>query len=113
MHLTFVFPFQDELVKLQLLSLAVKLSITQPDTVPLCKYVLSLARYDASYDVRDRARMLRRFIDPEHGGLLSQYAAQIFCPDKPKPTIQSNFKGERYALSLARYDVRDRARKLR
>ncbi|XP_045775480.1 AP-3 complex subunit beta-2 isoform X1 [Maniola jurtina] len=91
-HMAANFAEQDELVKLQLLSLAVKLSITQPDTVPLCKYVLSLARYDASYDVRDRARMLRRFIDPQQSGLLSQYAAQIFCPDKPKPTIQSNFK---------------------
>ncbi|XP_023942899.2 AP-3 complex subunit beta-2 [Bicyclus anynana] len=91
-HMAANFADQDELVKLQLLSLAVKLSITQPDTVPLSKYVLSLARYDASYDVRDRARMLRRFIDPQQSGLLSQYAAQIFCPDKPKPTIQSNFK---------------------
>ncbi|XP_069360315.1 AP-3 complex subunit beta-2 [Maniola hyperantus] len=104
-HMAANFADQDELVKLQLLSLAVKLSITQPDTVPLCKYVLSLARYDASYDVRDRARMLRRFIDPQQSGLLSQYAAQIFCPDKPKPTIQSNFKDrDQYTVgSLSQY----------
>nr|QHN70708.1 ruby [Limenitis arthemis astyanax] len=104
-HMASNFADQDELVKLQLLSLAVKLSITQPDTTPMCKYVLSLARYDASYDVRDRARMLRRFIDPEHSGLLTQYAKQIFCPDKPKPIVQSNFRGrEQYTVgSLSQY----------
>lgn len=85
---------QDELVKLQLLSLAMKLSLTQPDTLPVCKYVLSLARYDASYDVRDRARMLRRFVEPEPTSLLARYAAYIFCPDKPKPIVHSNYKGK-------------------
>lgn len=81
-------------MKLQLLSLAVKLSITQPETIPVCRYVLSLARYDASYDVRDRARMLRRFIEPKNGGLLAAFATEIFLPDKPKPTVQSSFKGK-------------------
>ncbi|XP_013140343.1 PREDICTED: AP-3 complex subunit beta-1 [Papilio polytes] len=96
---------QDELVKLQLLSLAVKLSITQPDTAAMCRYVLSLARYDASYDVRDRARLLRRFVDPSPGSLLQQYAATIFCPDKPKPTIESSFKDrQQYTVgSLSQY----------
>lgn len=91
-HMASSFADQDELVKLQLLSLAVKLSITQPDTLPMCRYVVSLARYDVSYDVRDRARMLRRFIEPQDGKVLSSYAAEIFLPEKPKPTIQSSFK---------------------
>ncbi|KPJ04474.1 AP-3 complex subunit beta-2 [Papilio xuthus] len=104
-HMASNFADQDELVKLQLLSLAVKLSITQPDTVAMCRYVLSLARYDASYDVRDRARLLRRFVDPSHGSLLQQYAAAIFCPDKPKPTIESSFKDrQQYTVgSLSQY----------
>ncbi|XP_013174113.1 PREDICTED: AP-3 complex subunit beta-2 isoform X3 [Papilio xuthus] len=104
-HMASNFADQDELVKLQLLSLAVKLSITQPDTVAMCRYVLSLARYDASYDVRDRARLLRRFVDPSHGSLLQQYAAAIFCPDKPKPTIESSFKErQQYTVgSLSQY----------
>ncbi|KPJ11476.1 AP-3 complex subunit beta-2 [Papilio machaon] len=104
-HMAANFADQDELVKLQLLSLAVKLSITQPDTVAMCRYVLSLARYDASYDVRDRARLLRRFVDPSHGSLLQQYAASIFCPDKPKPTIESSFKDrQQYTVgSLSQY----------
>ncbi|KAL0820861.1 hypothetical protein ABMA28_005530 [Loxostege sticticalis] len=91
-HMAANFADQDELVKLQLLSLAVKLSITQPDTLPVCRYIVSLARYDASYDVRDRARMLRRFIEPQNGKLLAAFAADIFRPDKPKPTVQSSFK---------------------
>nr|XP_026498160.1 AP-3 complex subunit beta-2 isoform X2 [Vanessa tameamea] len=104
-HMASNFADQDELVKLQLLSLAVKLSLTQPDTLPMCKYVLALARYDASYDVRDRARMLRRFVEPEHAGLLSQYAKHIFCPDKPKPTVHCNYKErDQYTVgSLSQY----------
>ncbi|XP_068622405.1 AP-3 complex subunit beta-2 [Battus philenor] len=104
-HMASKFADQDELVKLQLLSLAVKLSITQPDTVGMCRYVLSLARYDASYDVRDRARLLRRFVDPPSGSLLQQYAASIFCPDKPKPTVESSFKDrQQYTVgSLSQY----------
>ncbi|KAI5631580.1 AP-3 complex subunit beta-2 [Phthorimaea operculella] len=107
-HMANNFADQDELVKLQLLSLAVKLSITQPDTLPVCQYILSLARYDASYDVRDRARMLRRFIEPsqQQGSLIwSTVAADVFCPDKPKPTIQSAFKDrQQYTIgTLSQY----------
>ncbi|KAJ8714354.1 hypothetical protein PYW07_002579 [Mythimna separata] len=91
-HMAANFADQDELVKLQLLSLAVKLSVTQPDTLPVCRYVVSLARYDVSYDVRDRARMLRRFIEPQPGKILHNYVADIFLPEKPKPDIQSSFK---------------------
>ncbi|CAH0687965.1 unnamed protein product [Spodoptera exigua] len=91
-HMAQTFADQDELVKLQLLSLAVKLSITQPDTLPMCRYVVSLARYDVSYDVRDRARMLRRFIEPQPGKQLNNYVAEIFLPEKPKPDVQSSFK---------------------
>nr|XP_049702251.1 AP-3 complex subunit beta-2 [Helicoverpa armigera] len=91
-HMAASFADQDELVKLQLLSLAVKLSVTQPDTLPVCRYVVSLARYDVSYDVRDRARMLRRFIEPQPGKQLHKYVADIFLPEKPKPDIQSSFK---------------------
>ncbi|XP_063539803.1 AP-3 complex subunit beta-2 isoform X1 [Cydia strobilella] len=102
-HMASNFADQDELVKLQLLSLAVKLSITQPDTLPVCRYVMTLAHYDASYDVRDRARMLRRFIlqDSE----LSKHKAEIFHVHKPKPPSQSNFKDREQFIfgSLSQY----------
>jgi hypothetical protein len=80
-------------VKLQVLSLAVKLSLCQPSTLGVCQYVAALARYDASYDVRDRARLLRPFLHPRPGSLLARHAAAVFRPDKPKPAIQSSFKG--------------------
>ncbi|XP_073960458.1 AP-3 complex subunit beta-2-like [Choristoneura fumiferana] len=102
-HMATNFADQDELVKLQLLSLAVKLSITQPDTAPVCRYVMTLAHYDASYDVRDRARMLRKFIMQDNE--LSKYKAQIFHVHKPKPPSQSNFKDREQFIfgSLSQY----------
>ncbi|XP_050664733.1 AP-3 complex subunit beta-2 isoform X2 [Leptidea sinapis] len=104
-HTLHTFADQEELVKLQLLSLAVKLSLTQPDTRPMCSYVLSLARYDASYDVRDRARLLRKFVEPSGSSVLASHATYIFCPDKPKPTIQSSFqyRGQFTLGSLSQY----------
>ncbi|XP_059056021.1 AP-3 complex subunit beta-2-like [Achroia grisella] len=89
-HLASAFADQEELVKLQLLSLAVKLHVAQPAAGALCRYVAALARYDASYDVRDRARLLRRFLQPR--GHLAARAAQVFCPDKPKPQVHSTFR---------------------
>lgn len=52
-------------MKLQISSLAAKLLVLAPDAQPLrllSHYVFSLARYDANYDVRDRARMLANLI---------------------------------------------------
>ncbi|XP_061379412.1 AP-3 complex subunit beta-2 isoform X1 [Danaus plexippus] len=86
-HMAESFAEQEELVKLQLLSLSVKLSVTQPATRPVCQYVLSLARYDSSYDVRDRARFLRSCLE----GRLAEFAREI-CPDTPKPSVQANNK---------------------
>jgi len=48
-------------VKLQICTLAAKLLVLSPTSQPLrllSRYVFSLARYDANYDVRDRTRML-------------------------------------------------------
>ncbi|KZS92350.1 hypothetical protein SISNIDRAFT_478931 [Sistotremastrum niveocremeum HHB9708] len=60
------FPNEKTPVKLQTLNLASKLlinaciinSVYQPALLVLSRYALSLARYDRSVDVRDRARML-------------------------------------------------------
>ncbi|KAJ4488147.1 adaptin N terminal region-domain-containing protein [Lentinula aciculospora] len=55
------FSKEDVLVKLQITTLAAKLLVLCPadQTVGLLnQYVLSLARYDRNYDVRDRARVL-------------------------------------------------------
>ncbi|KAM3958383.1 LOW QUALITY PROTEIN: adaptor related protein complex 3 subunit ruby [Aphomia sociella] len=93
-HMAASFADQEELVKLQLLSLAVKLRLAQPGAAAACAYVAALARYDRSYDVRDRARLLRAFVqrDAQSRGRLLAHAEQIFRPDKPKPAIESSFK---------------------
>ena len=54
--------FKDEadLVKQQILNLAVKLFLANPrQTSLLFKYVMDLCKYDVNYDIRDRARLLR------------------------------------------------------
>lgn len=48
-------------MKVQISTLAAKLLVLSPASQPLrllSRYVFSLARYDANYDVRDRTRML-------------------------------------------------------
>jgi AP-3 complex subunit beta len=100
---------EEDIVKLQILNLAVKLYLTNPkQTKLLCQYVFSLARYDQNYDIRDRARFLRQFIFPSAGvenSKLAKHAKKIFLAPKPAPVLQSKFKGrEHFQLgSLSHY----------
>lgn len=60
----------------------------------LTQYVLSLAKYDQNYDIRDRARFTRQLIVPsEQGGALSRHAKKLFLAPKPAPVLESSFKG--------------------
>ncbi|XP_054288038.1 AP-3 complex subunit beta-2 [Macrosteles quadrilineatus] len=84
---------EEDIVKLQVLNLAVKLYLTNPaQTRLLCQYVFSLARYDQNYDIRDRSRFLRQFVLTENP--LSQYAKQIFLATKPAPQLISKFQDQ-------------------
>ncbi|WVR03787.1 hypothetical protein IAU60_000782 [Kwoniella sp. DSM 27419] len=59
------FAEESEQAKLQILTLAAKLLVLSPTTVPLnqmSSYLFTLARYDAHYDVRDRARFLHALL---------------------------------------------------
>ncbi|GAB5572123.1 AP-3 complex subunit beta-2 isoform X3 [Prionailurus iriomotensis] len=59
----------------------------------LTQYVLSLAKYDQNYDIRDRARFTRQLIVPsEQGGALSRHAKKLFLAPKPAPVLESSFK---------------------
>lgn len=94
------------MVKLQVLNLAVKLYLTNPQqSEPLCRYLFSLARYDENYDIRDRARFLKPFIFPSNGEtVLSKQAKRIFLSAKPAPLLVSNYCREQLQLgSLAHY----------
>lgn len=99
---------QEDIVKLQVLNLAVKLYLTNAvQTELLCQYVFNLARYDQNYDIRDRARFLKQFIFPASGQptILSQNAKKIFLATKPAPLLESKYQGrEQYQLgSLSHY----------
>ncbi|CAG0883112.1 unnamed protein product [Darwinula stevensoni] len=91
-----VFIEQEDIVKLQILNLAVKLYVTNPEqTSLLTQYILNLGKYDQSYDIRDRTRFFRAFIFPVGDAQKSQlvkYAKKIFLTNKPPPIIESRFK---------------------
>uniref|UniRef100_A0A1B6FZ03 AP-3 complex subunit beta n=1 Tax=Cuerna arida TaxID=1464854 RepID=A0A1B6FZ03_9HEMI len=87
------FIHEEDIVKLQVLNLAVKLYLTNPDqTKLLCQYVFSLARYDQNYDIRDRSRFLRQFVHTDNP--FAQHAHQIFLATKPAPQLNSKFKDQ-------------------
>ncbi|KAH8323065.1 hypothetical protein KR074_000562 [Drosophila pseudoananassae] len=99
---------EQDVVKLQVLNLGVKLYLTNPQqTSLLCQYVFTLARYDPNYDVRDRARFLRQIIFPASGNssVLSQNARQVFLASKPAPVPESKYRdGNNFQLgSLSHY----------
>ena len=92
-----------------MLNLAVKLCLTNPrQTKLLTQYVLNLAKYDVSYDIRDRARFIRAFLFPAGGGEPGQVqkcAKSVFLADKPAPSYESKFNHrQEYQLgSLSHY----------
>ncbi|KAM8719248.1 hypothetical protein ACLKA7_011890 [Drosophila subpalustris] len=99
---------EQDVVKLQVLNLGVKLYLTNPEqTSLLCQYVFTLARYDTNYDVRDRARFLRQFIFPASGSssVLTKHARQVFLAAKPAPLPESKYRDSNlYQLgSLSHY----------
>lgn len=80
---------EQNIVKMQILNLAVKLYLTnQKQTELLVQYVFNMARYDANYDVRDRARFLKLFIFPQNeNSSVAQNAKNIFLTSKPAPQL--------------------------
>ncbi|XP_045052396.1 AP-3 complex subunit beta-2 isoform X6 [Desmodus rotundus] len=88
------FTTEEDIVKLQVINLAAKLYLTNSkQTKLLTQYVLSLAKYDQNYDIRDRARFTRQLIVPsEQGGALSRHAKKLFLAPKPAPVLESSFK---------------------
>jgi len=85
--------FRDEevVVKTQILNLAVKLALQQPDVEVLqllMSYVLELARYDVNYDLRDRARMLRALMLGDES--MRARAKAMLLAVKPPPAPAQN-----------------------
>lgn len=82
-------------MKLQTLNLAVRLWATDRERCELVvKYVLQLARYDRSYDIRDRCRLLRNCLFKD-----SPFPIDCFLIEKPAPSLHSKFSDrEHYQL---------------
>lgn len=81
------------MVKMQVLNLGIKLLLMNPEqTQAIVQYVFSLARYDQSYDLRDRARFLRAMVMPQKEHKFFKFASKIFLTQKPAPVIESRFK---------------------
>jgi hypothetical protein len=92
------FPEEEECTKLALLGSCAKLAARSPDQVGLLyAHVLALAAVDASYDVRDRARLLRSLLPPPGadgappppGALPAEHATAILNCAKPAPPLPS------------------------
>jgi AP-3 complex subunit beta len=87
------FAQEDELVKLQVLNLGAKLLLTNPEqTSKIFTYVMNLAKYDTNYDIRDRARVMRRILFNPQGKatILQQHAQDVFITKKPVPTVTAS-----------------------
>uniref|UniRef100_A0AC35FXM3 AP-3 complex subunit beta n=1 Tax=Panagrolaimus sp. PS1159 TaxID=55785 RepID=A0AC35FXM3_9BILA len=77
-----------DIVKLQILNLAIRLWATDRSKCELLvKYVIQLARYDRSYDIRDRCRFLRNLLLKDD----SKFPLKIFMTDKPAPAVHSQY----------------------
>ncbi|XP_069948502.1 AP-3 complex subunit beta-2 isoform X2 [Cherax quadricarinatus] len=105
---------EEDIVKLQILTLATKLYLTNPkQTRLLCQYVYNLAKYDTNYDIRDRARLTRALVFPPQGhedNKLAKHAKKIFLAIKPPPVQQSSFKDrDQFQLSTLSHLINARA----
>ncbi|VDK64530.1 unnamed protein product [Onchocerca ochengi] len=107
------FTHEDEMVKLQTMNLAAKLWFTnRQECELLVRYVLQLARFDQSYDIRDRCRFLRNLLFSNNK--LSIFANEIFITEKPSPTTQSTFKDrEQFQLGSLSHFLNQRCRRYR
>uniref|UniRef100_A0A8D8PUZ3 AP-3 complex subunit beta n=1 Tax=Cacopsylla melanoneura TaxID=428564 RepID=A0A8D8PUZ3_9HEMI len=109
---------EEDIVKLQVINLSVKLYLTNPEqTTLLCQYVLSLARYDQNYDVRDRARTLRQLLFPvpsEDNTVENRFTSQarsLFLVSKPAPVPSPTYPPEldQFQLGSLSHHIRSRA----
>lgn len=111
------FTQEDSIVKLQIINLAVKLHLSYKDEslLPLCQYVISLSRYDQNYDIRDRSRVIKYFVDNRSNGqvgcnILFVSATDVFLEKKPPPlNLSQNNEHVAYQLGSLSHFIKSRA----
>ncbi|KAI6241366.1 AP-3 complex subunit beta [Aphelenchoides fujianensis] len=92
------FAEEAEVVKLQTLNLAVRLWATDQERCELLiRYVLQLARYDRSYDIRDRCRLLRNCLFRAEN---SAFPVDCFLGPKPAPSMHGGEFSDRDHFQL-------------
>ena len=77
-------------MKLQILNLGAKLFLRNPQqTALIFQYVLSMAKYDVNYDVRDRARLMRVALFNPNGGApkLQTASKRLFLAEKVRSAL--------------------------
>jgi len=94
------FANEDTSVKLQVLNLGAKLQfVNKEQTQKLFEYILSLAKYDSSYDVRDRCRVLRTVMSTESSGPVQSRAEMLVKGKKPMPQhVNPNEGRQRFGI---------------
>lgn len=101
------FTREADITKLQILTMASKMFVKFGEMVELhFIYILNLAKYDQSYDVRDRARLLRQLVvDVEEKTPLQEFLESVMLSEKPMPQYVSEYKARQVfrvgSLSLA------------
>ena len=103
---------EEVIVKQQIVNLAVKLYLTNPEQTSLvAQYVFNLAKFDQNYDLRDRARFIRAVLFPQgEPGKISKHAKKIFLAAKPPPKIESKFATrDEYQLGSLSHFINARA----
>lgn len=94
---------EDNITKLQILTLSAKLICLNPSSPvlnSLNQYLLNLARYDIDYDVRDRARFIRALTIPtaeqQKPGMnvIKEHLKTILLSNKEPPVIESDVQSK-------------------
>lgn len=100
---------EDSAAKLQILNMAVKVYLKNPgnQTVQsLMEYILSLCKYDTSYDIRDKARLVRAVLMSQSGGeQLRSRAHDLFLASKPMPVLLSAMEKNSYLCGSLAHSV--------
>eukprot|EP01100_Stratorugosa_tubuloviscum_P010514 TRINITY_DN4521_c0_g1_i1.p1 TRINITY_DN4521_c0_g1~~TRINITY_DN4521_c0_g1_i1.p1 ORF type:complete len:802 (+),score=369.51 TRINITY_DN4521_c0_g1_i1:128-2533(+) len=91
---------EENTVKLQIINLASKLILCNPQqTQLLVQYVFNMARYDLNYDIRDRSRALKQILLTTKTPNLRQNAKALFIGSKPIP-VSAGPSEDRNRISL-------------
>jgi len=96
------FKNEAKITKLQILTLASKLVLANPNdaTVSLIfQYVCNMAKFDMNYDLRDRARVLRVILIGNNAPTLKQKSLELLCSTKPAPEIVQVRDAGNFALN--------------